>query len=385
VATDSIERTRSGIVIFGVTVRVNWLWVVLTAVIIGITMESLAPEQPTGSPVVWYLLAGVVLVGIIASLLLHDTAHILAARQTGANLRSIEPALLGNLSDSGFPPSTPRNEALVAAAGPIASLGVAALLLGVAQFVPSSADTLARGVTLLGLANLIVFAIGIVPGFPYDGGRALRAFVWYLSDDLVVGTRVAAFYGQFLALFGFVLALAALAAGEPYSVWGAWALLFLWAMGRASHEGVERTVWVETARATTVSDVVMGATTRIDAGATIDNAIDEVLNAVSHGPILVTDDGTIAGVFSLARIRRIPRTLWTERQVRDVSVSIDGIPRISADASVAELLDLFSASRSDLVLVTASGDARIIGALDLEIAEHRLRERISSERRRRRD
>ena len=127
------------------------------------------------------------------------------------------------------------------AAGPLAPLAATVLLLA-AYAIPTTADSIAFGLTLLGLANLIILAIGLVPRFPCDGGRVLRVFVWYLSDDLTVGTRVAALYGQFLGVFGFVLALASLAAGEPYSVWGAWGLLFLWSMSRASHEGLERTI-----------------------------------------------------------------------------------------------------------------------------------------------
>ena len=126
---------------------------------------------------------------------------------------------------------------------------------------------------------------------------------------------------------------------------------------------LERTIWIETARTTTAGDVVMGATTRIDAGATIDEAIDEVLNALNHGPILVTEAGTITGVFSLGRIRQIPRAIWIERHVRDVAASIGDIPRISAEASATELLDLFSTTGTELILVEPLATAGFLAPL----------------------
>lgn len=377
-------RHRRGLSLFGTPVRVNWFWLFLTAVIAGITLESLSPERNTRSLAGWYAVAMLALVGIVASLILHDLAHLLAARRVGHRLQSIDPALLGNLSDAGFPPATPRSEAIVALAGPAASLLLSGVFFGLAIALPSEPAIVTDGAVLLALVNVVILAISMVPGFPYDGGRVLRAFVWYLSDDLIVGTRVAAMYGQFLGVFGFVLSLAALAAGEPYSVWGAWALLFLWTMGRASHEGVERTLWNETARTTTVGDIVMGASTRVDADVLIDHAIDDVLHARNHGPILVTEAGVITGVFSLARIRKVPRTLWAERRVRDVAAPIEGLPHLGSDSAAVAALELFETTGAELVLVDAEHDGRIIGALDLESTQQRLRDRIAAERRRRR-
>ncbi|RIK46026.1 MAG: hypothetical protein DCC58_04575 [Chloroflexi bacterium] len=379
-----LQRSFPGFSILGVSLRVNWLWLVVTIVIAGITIESLAPNRPIAELYGWIASAALIATGLLLSLLVHDAAHILAGRSTGSKVRAIEPALLGNLSDAAFPPTTPGTEAIVALSGPAASALTGGLLLATSLLAPTSSQSVASSLLVLGFFNLGLCSLSMLPGYPYDGGRALRAFIWYISDDLTTGTRLAAAYGQFLAAFGFVAGLTALAAGEPYAVWGAWGLLFLWSMNRASHEGVERTVWQEMARTTTVGEIVMGAATRIPADATIDEAIDRVLDAIHHGPILVTHNGQITGAFSLSRVRRIPRALWPERHVGEVAASIDALHRVNEDDSALLLLDIFSNPEVDLVLVEARDGDRLLGALDREIAEQRLRDRISSERRRRR-
>ena len=118
---------------------------------------------------------------------------------------------------------------------------------------------------------------------------------------------------------------------------------------------------------------------RINANQTIDAGIDEILLLTGHGPMLVVDGDEIVGVFSLALVRRVPRALWTERQVRDAARAVDGLTHIDADARLAELLQLFDNDPERIVLVESHG--RVSGAVDYELSIQRLRHRILAERR----
>ncbi|HYI16143.1 MAG TPA: hypothetical protein VEX37_12180 [Thermomicrobiales bacterium] len=359
------------VAILGVPLRVSRSWLVLAAILVVITIDSLRPND---GGIGWYVAAAIVAAGSIASVLLHEVAHILAARGVGGNVMAIEPALFGALSDDAYLPQNPRSEAWVAGSGPLASLLLTVVFAGAWRWgFPD--DSLGSGTAgFLALVNLVIFAGNAMPGFPLDGGRIFRAFVWFLTGDLITGTKMAAAYGQAIALFCFVLGAILLSLGDGVSVWGAWGLIAIWSINRAGREGYMRTVWRETSRDLTIDDVGLGNSRRIDAERTIDDAIDEILAGVSEGPILVRDGDAIIGIVTLDHIRKIPRAIWTERLVRDATLPIDAAPRIQYDAQLIDLAELFEHSGSDLVIVETR--ARITGALERHVAIERARARV---------
>lgn len=371
---------RPPLALAGVPVRVDWRWLAVAVAVTAITVYSLTPDLTTTAALFgWYagVLAGVLLA--VTFLALHELAHIVMARRGGMQITAVEPAMFGALSDTAFAPVDPASEARVAAAGPVASVAIAG---GCAAFAWATADRLSVVADIawfLALANGAVAMLNLMPGYPFDGGRLLRSFAWYLSDDLVTGTRVAAFYGQLVLLFGFLAGFAMLAVGEPYAVWGAWLLLAFWPVSGAAREGVVRTIWRETGRRLTLDEAGMAVSGRMRADTTIDAGIDELLQARGQGPMLVVDEGKVIGVFSLARVRRVPRALWTERQIRDVTLPLDGLTRLDKQARVSKLFALFDDDPDRVVLVESQGV--VTGALDHELALRRMRMRIADERR----
>jgi Zn-dependent protease len=363
------------VAIAGVPIRAPRTWLALVAVLTAITINAM---EPSNHRPLWYVAAILAVIGCAASLLAHDVAHAVAARRTSAGLRSLSPPLFGALSDDVFAPANPRADAWVAAAGPVASVLLTALF-GLGWLVAFDGDSLAAGTLgFLALANLAIASASLMPGFPFDGGRIFRAFAWYLTDDLIAGTRVAAAYGQFIAMLGVFAAVFMLSLGEPYAVWGAWALLAFWTVNRAGRDGFTRTLWRETGRRFTIDDAGLANSRRIAAGRTIDDAIDDLLHGVVEGPMLVAEDGEVIGIVRLSQIRRIPRAIWTERAIRDASQPLAGLPRIASDAPLIDLVDLFDSTRSEIVLVERNG--RITGAADFHVTSSRIRERIRADR-----
>jgi Zn-dependent protease len=365
--------------ILGVPLRVSRAWLAISAILLAITIDSL---RPANSPTGWYIAAAVVVLGVIASILIHEIAHVLAARRSGGQVLAIEPAMFGALSDDAYLPTNPRSEALVAGSGPVVSLLLAAIFGALWGWVLPDNGLASGTAGFLALINLALFAGNAMPGFPLDGGRIFRAFVWFLTDDVITGTKMAAAYGQAISLFCFILGALLLSLGDALSVWGAWGLIAVWSIHRAGREGYLRTVWRETSRDLTIDDVGLGNSRRIDADRTIDEAIDDILQGTSEGPILVRDGGEVIGVVTIQQLRKIPRSIWPERQIRDITLSVENAPRIQYDAQLVDLAQLFEDSNSDLVLVETRG--KITGALERHVAIPRARERVRSIRMRQR-
>src|SRR5262249_32050006 len=158
-----------------------------------------------------------------ASLLAHELAHARTAHHYGIRVESITLHLLGGVSEMAEEPPTPRAELLIAVAGPVTSVALAGLAFGARALVEGPAWTLVLS-GYVGAAHLVVAVFTLLPGYPLDGGRILRATLWACRGSFGWATRVASRIGRMsgLALAGFGAGNAA-ATGEV--VGGLWLVM----------------------------------------------------------------------------------------------------------------------------------------------------------------
>ncbi|MET3805165.1 Zn-dependent protease [Nakamurella sp. UYEF19] len=180
-----------------IVLSLSWLLsVLLIAVLATPVVQQAIPAITTAAAVLVSIGLGVLL-GV--SVLLHELGHCLAARSLGLPVIEVRLYLLGGVSELGRMPGSPREEAVIAAAGP----GVSALLAGIFGLLVGS--TTPHTITWLllielALANLVVAVFNILPALPLDGGRVLRAGVWGASGRRRYGTLAAVFSGYLIAL-----------------------------------------------------------------------------------------------------------------------------------------------------------------------------------------
>jgi Zn-dependent protease/transposase len=177
---------------FEVNVDVSWL---LFAVLIAWTLAgSVFPFVTPGlTAASYWVMAGFATAGLLISIVFHETAHSLVARHYDIPIRGITLFIFGGVAEMTGEPRRPRDELLMAAAGPAASLLLAAvfyaLLLGVTAW--ESAVAVAGVLWYLALINFILAVFNLVPAFPLDGGRMFRAALWSWRGDLVWATVTA--------------------------------------------------------------------------------------------------------------------------------------------------------------------------------------------------
>ncbi len=145
--------------------------------------------------------------GLVLSVLLHELAHALVARRFGVTIREIRLWILGGIAQFDEMPARPREEAIVAIAGPIASLAIGAVLWGVVTVVGGAAGVALVVLAYLATVNVVLAIFNLLPALPMDGGRVLRALLAMALGPLRA-TRIAATVSQIVAvgmgLFGLV-------------------------------------------------------------------------------------------------------------------------------------------------------------------------------------
>src|SRR5688572_28370134 len=229
--------------ILGIPIKVHVSWFL----IFGFVTRSLAtgylPESIPGLSVPRYwMMGGVASLLLFGSVLLHELGHSFVALRYRIPIRQITLFVFGGIAQMHREPPGPRAEFLIAIGGPIVSFALAGLLLGLVSVAHARPGLVALGF-LLGAINLQLGLFNLIPGFPLDGGRVLRAGLWAWGNDFYRATKQAAVvglaFGLMLGLVGLVVMYGAVSGGLPASMAsnGGWVLvigMFLFAAALAS-------------------------------------------------------------------------------------------------------------------------------------------------------
>jgi Zn-dependent protease len=217
----------------GIRVGISWSWLLILALIAWSLAASVFPGQDPHLSRAAYAGMGIAAAFLyLASILLHELGHALQARREGVETDGITLWLLGGVSRFRGDFRTPGAEFRTAAAGPLVSLVIGALSIGLAQLVRSPVEV--QGVAAwLGYMNVILFAFNILPALPLDGGRVFHALLWRVSGDRARATRVAAGVGR---AFGYLLVAGGIALiFSAKDTWGGvWLALIGWFLVQAA-------------------------------------------------------------------------------------------------------------------------------------------------------
>lgn len=283
----------------------------------------------------WEAVRGVVFVIILfACVVLHEFGHILMARRFGIATRDVTLLPIGGVASMERMPEKPREEILVALAGPAVNVVIAAvliLLLGdrldlgkFAQIEAPKPDLL----TQIAIANLVLFVFNLIPAFPMDGGRVLRA-VLTLKFGHTRATRIAATFGQVLAIWFGVLGLL----GNPFLILIA-IFIFLAASGEAHYVEMQ-----DQARGQSVHDAMIQTFEVLSPNADADAAAALLLRTTQQEFPIVDGSGALRGVLTREALIKALASTGGRTSVLDIMTNdIPSVPETSALEPVMKLL-----------------------------------------------
>ena len=294
--TDGIPIAR----LHGIPVSIHWSVLVILW-LFAWSLASLLPGVAPGHAATTYWIAGLCgAVILLASLLAHEGTHAIIARRNGIEVKELKLWLLGGVARLGSEAKTPRTDFLVAAAGPAASLVLAAAFAGVAVVLRAAgADDLVVGVSwwLAGI-NLVLGLFNLIPGAPLDGGRILRAFLWRRYGDpmraAVGAARAGRFVGYALICVGLVQFLAGALVG------GVWTAFVRWFLLTAARDEEAGAIVRYAVAGLTVADVMTANPHTAPAGIAVDDFIRDYLLGDRHSSYPVErPDGSVGGAQAL--------------------------------------------------------------------------------------
>ncbi len=343
--------------VMGIPVRVHFSWLIVFGLITWSLSTAYFPRAaPELSELSYW--AG----GLLAALLLfisvafHELSHSLIAKRYKLPISSITLFIFGGVSQMKGEPPTPEAERTIALAGPLSSFFLSLLFFLIYYGVSGPVESALF--SYLSQVNLILGVFNLIPGFPMDGGRVVRAFLWKRSNDFYYATRRASVYGRNIALFFIMFGLLSLFAGYPGALW---LMLIGWFLHTAAQSSYQQASLQEILRGVRVEDVMIKDLVTIPSQANLEEAVNDYFLKYGYGGFPVMDEGKFLGFVTLKEIKNVPKAQWRNVAVAGVAVARDRRWEISKKDQVMKALETMINEDKGRLAVTEKGD--IVGLI----------------------
>jgi Zn-dependent protease/CBS domain-containing protein len=365
----------------GIRIEANWSVALIFALIaFGLATLQFPSVNPHQSALTYAIAAILTAVVFFASLLAHELAHSLVALHYGLRVEKITLWIFGGVSQlSGEIPS-PGAEVLVAGVGPLTSLVLGGIFIGLAEAVAGTGPAHASvpgvidsALAYLGFINILLAVFNVIPAAPLDGGRLLRAVIWWRTGDRVKSTVWASRVGQ---VFGWAFIVGGLYAFFVTRQWTwLWFAFIGWFLTGAASAEAQQAVVTGQLRGIRVGQIMTPDPVTVPGSATVSEFLDGHLFRARHQGFPVIQEGQgVTGLVTINRIRQVPPDERDRTRLADIACPLADVATAAPDDSVADLLPRLTACTDRRALVFRDGRlAGIISPSDVARMLDRLR------------
>lgn len=340
----------------GIEIRIHFSWLLAAGLMVWSLADGYFPElYPDWSTATYYGAGVVAALLLFVSVVLHEFGHSLVAQRLGVPVRSITLFIFGGVAAIEREPDRPRDEFWIAVMGPVVSavIAVVGLLLG-AAIEPLSAP-LGAIALYLGVTNGLLVVFNLIPGFPLDGGRILRAIVWGLTGSQRRATTIAAATGQVAAYLLIFWGIYRLFGGDLLG--GLWTAFIGWFLANAGTEARQGAAMQDALAGVTVADLAREAPPVVSPDTTIGDLVYRHILPTGERAHLVVADEQLVGLITLTDVMKHRQEAWDSLSVAAVMTPARKLRTIGPDCPMEEALRVLAAEDLNQLPVVEAGRA----------------------------
>jgi Zn-dependent protease/CBS domain-containing protein len=344
--------------ISGIEIGLHYSWFII-ALLIALSLTShFHSVRPEWNDAVVWTAAILTSVFFFVALLLHELAHSLVAKSRGLRVRAITLFALGGVSQIESEASDAKSEFWIAIVGPLTSLVIGFVLLGivrVAGWLPGNepANPVSAVLLWLGYINIALAVFNMIPGYPLDGGRVLRAIIWWITKNAERSTKLAAQVGQAVAFLFILFGLFRFFVGANFG--GLWLAFIGWFLLDAARSSYMQVGIVAGLRDHRVADLMESDCATVPGYLSLRDFVDQYLLHSGSRCFVVMQDDHATGLLTAEEAKSVSRDNWSQTSVQSVMRPLSQLTTVPPDMPSLKALELMSREKQDQLAVMSDG------------------------------
>ncbi|HLW77045.1 MAG TPA: site-2 protease family protein [Bryobacteraceae bacterium] len=346
--------------IFGIKIGLHYSWFVIALLIaFSLTAQFHAANKAWSDDLV-VTLAILTAVLFFVSLLLHELAHSLVARANGLPVKEITLFALGGVSQIEKDPTSATIEFWMAFVGPLTSAVIGGICVAGAHLIgqPRSDPWMAM-LLWLGYINLTLAVFNLVPGYPLDGGRVLRAIIWWKTGNPSRSTQIAARTGQAVAFLFIIFGIYEFFAGA--GVGGLWLVFIGWFLMQAARGSYMEAGLSQALKDVRVEDVMTHDCPTVDGWLNVQNLVEEKILKTGQRCFVVVEKGEVEGLVTPHEVKHVDRARWPFTTLREIMRPLDDVRSVAPETPLLGAVEVMS--RYDLNQLPVISNHHLEGVL----------------------
>ena len=350
--------------ILGIQIGLDYSWFVIFALLTWMFADSYYPDEfKHWSSLLYWLMGAVTAIMLFVCVLLHELGHSVVALRYKIPVRSITLFLFGGVAQIGAEPPSAIAEFFIAIAGPLVSLALAVFFYA-AQPLIAGMEPLLGLAKYLAYINMALVLFNLIPGYPLDGGRVLRAIVWAITGNMGRSTIIAANAGRFFAFLLIFVGVWQIFIGNLGG--GLWIAFIGWFLDNAASVQIQQTMLRGLLTGHRVSEAMSRRCAIIQEDMTLQQLVDEQILGSGQRSFLVNRGDQTIGLITLHRIKEVPRPEWATTSAARVMLPLERLKCVDPDAELWSALQ--ELDRNGVNQMPVIRDQHVIGMLSREDA-----------------
>jgi Zn-dependent protease/predicted transcriptional regulator len=351
--------------LLGFEVRIDSSWIFIALLVTWSLATGIFPQMLKDLSVETYWVMGIVgALGLFLSIIIHEFAHSLVARKSGIPMKGITLFIFGGVAEMTEEPPAPKSELVMALMGPVTSIiiGVIFLLLFKMGVTGGWPQPLNGVMAFLGGINLTLAAFNLIPAFPLDGGRILRAILWWARKDLLWATRISTWIGSAFGIILMVLGVLSIFGGD--FIGGLWRILIGLFLQNAAQTSYQQLIVRRAFEGIPVRRFMTADPVVVSPSITIKELVENYIYRYHLKLFPVAYDERLMGCVTTQQVSEIPMQDWGMKRVADLQDQCSSDTTIEPDADAMTALAKMNRSGSQRLIVTQDG--ALMGAISMK-------------------
>lgn len=272
------------------------------------------------------------------SILLHELGHSLTSNALGLPIKSITLFIFGGVARLSREPDRPRDEFLIAIAGPAVSVVLGAGFLGLSHYIGGGSlgvEVAGAICAWVGQINLTLVVFNCIPGFPLDGGRVLRSIIWGVTNNYNKATRIAAAGGQ---IFAYLLIGVGIVAAFGGQFQGIWLAMIGWFLLNAARSSVSQIIFRDSLSSVRVKEVCDRDFKRVSGAMSVAQLIEGPILRQGLRTFFVESMDRVIGLVTLHQVKEVPEDERESTPLQAIAAPIDRLHSLEPDETLIEAL-----------------------------------------------